>query len=158
MSQAGVSVFQRLHTQEIAGTSRSECRLSSEKVEHLEVRLVNNLDKWEGGIYYRDKLLAPFALGAFQGYGSVIWSVPTKYQSRDSGEAIRFSGATPTRGTEGKLTADKYLFAGLGRFLYYGSASIPGLELRYTPQGLNIIRAGEGFWMIGRHCIDRFVF
>lgn len=156
----GITASLQVHALSIADNSGSECRLASERVQSLEIRLANVPGSWAGGIYYRERLLARFHVGASNGYGSNWWTIPAKQESGGQlgGEAIRFSGPTPTRSAEAKISADKYLFLGLGRVLHYGASSIPGLELRYTPEGRSIIQAGEGFWMIGKDCIDRFVF
>lgn len=145
---------------------RTECILTSEVFQDLTIRL--NIRQhpyaWVGGIYAMNNLIAPFTLGVSSGYGSSYWSIPTK--ERSSAEAIKFAGHTPSRAIAAvsRPQNTRYLFPGLGSAMYYGPPELPDLRTKQYPivgvtvKGLDIIRAGEGFWKIGLGCIDKFVF
>ena len=144
----------------------TECILTSEVLQDLTIRLNIRQDPyvWVGGIYAKNNLIAPFTLGVSSGYGSSYWSIPSK--ERSSAEAIKFAGHTPSRAiaTVARPQNTRYLFPGLGSAMYYGPPELPDLRNKQYPivgvtvKGLEIVRAGEGFWKIGLSCIDRFVF
>lgn len=128
------------------------CRLRSARLPAAEIRLAppdGAHGQWTGALYWRHQRLLPLTLGAFQGYGSKVWSIPG---SSDRGEyAIAFSAGQPTSALERVQRVDAYLFSGLGAALYYGGHRSSNADLR-------LIRAAEGFWQVGPLCRDRFIF
>jgi len=71
---------------------------------------------WTGALYWRHQRVLPISLGAFQDYGSKVWSIPRR---SDRGEyAIPFSAGQPTNSLAQSVRVDAYLFPGLGAAVY----------------------------------------